>query len=152
MSLVRWAPFSAFNSVERQMRSMLDQFPGRTWLEGFDWKPDTDVYREDGSLFIRAELAGIDPEDVTIDVEGSVLHIKGEKRLERDVHEDDRFLRERRFGFFHRDLMLPEGVDPDKIVATFDNGVLTVEMPLPESVDEPGKVPIEIKTIEPASV
>ena len=152
MSIVRWAPFSAFTSVERQMRSMLDQFAGRGWLEDFDWKPDTDIYREDGKLFVRAELAGIDPKDVTIDVEGSVLHIKGEKRIEHEVEEGDRFMRERRFGSFHRDLMIPEGVEAEDIVATYENGVLTIELPIPESVDEPGKVPIEIKTIESASV
>lgn len=150
MSLVRWAPFSAFTSVERQMKAMLDQLPGRGWLEGFDWKPDTDVFREDDTLVIRAELPGIEADDIEVDVEGSVLHVKGEKKVEHEIEEDDRFLRECRYGAFRRDVMLPDGVDPKLVEATFENGVLMIRVPIPMEPEEPVAMQIEVKPLEVA--
>lgn len=149
MSIVRWAPFSAFTSVERQMKSVLDQFAGRGWLEGFDWKPDTDVYREGDVLVVRAELAGIDPDDITVDVEGSVLHLSGEKKIEHKVDEGDRFVHECRFGSFRRDVMLPEGIEAETIDAAFENGVLVIRIPIPADAEDPGIVPIEVKQRDP---
>lgn len=152
MAVVKWAPFSAFNSLERQLHTMLDQFSGRSWLEGFNWKPDTDVFTEGDTLFVRAELPGIDPANLTVEVEGTVLHIEGEKREEHEIEEGDRFVRECRYGSFKRDVMLPEGVLPESIDARFDNGVLTVSVPLPQAIPEtPSKVAIAVEAKEPAA-
>ena len=147
MAITRWAPFSAFTSLEREMQDMMDRFTMRPWTEGFDWKPATDVYRENGDLIVRAELPGIDPEEgLTVEVEGNVLHITGEKRLEREVEEADRYLRESHFGSFRRDVLLPEGVEPDDIVATLEHGVLTVRVPMPtEAAEEPNTTKVEVE-------
>ncbi len=136
MAILRWAPFSAFTALERQMREVLDRFETRPSIEGFVWKPATDVYREDGTIIIRSGLPGIDPGEVDIEVEGNLLRISGEKRVARETSEKDRFLRECRYGSYRREVVLPEGVDPDAIVANFDNGVLTVRVPLPVEVAE----------------
>jgi HSP20 family protein len=150
MAIVRWAPFSAFTSVERDLQDMLERFTLRPFAEGFTWRPAADVFRTDGTLVVRAELPGIDPEaELSIDVESNVLHIKGEKKLEREVDEESRYLRECRYGSFHRDVMLPEGVDAEAITATYDQGVLTVEVPLPvESAEEAGRVTVKVTTKE----
>ena len=87
-------------------------------------------------------------------VEGNVLHIKGEKKVEKEVSEDDRYMRECRYGSFRRDMMLPEGVSSAAITAVYDNGILTVDVPLPkEAVDqtEPKKIMVEIAQPEPVS-
>lgn len=150
MAIVRWAPFSAFTSVERELQDMLDRLSVRPAAESFTWKPATDVYRENGKLVVRAELPGIDPETgLKIDVEGNVLHIEGERNFEREIDDEHRYLRELRYGSFRRDLMLPDGVDTKAISATYDQGILTVEVPLPaEAVEETKKVTVQVKTPE----
>jgi HSP20 family protein len=149
MAIVRWAPFSAFTSLQREMQEMLDRFATRPVFEGFDFRPLTDVVREGDELVITAELPGIDPAELDIELEGNVLHIKGEKKVEREVDEHDRYLRECRYGSFRRDVMLPEGVDAQAIKAEYDKGVLTVRMPLPsEIVEEERKLAIPISVPE----
>lgn len=145
MAIARWAPFTAFTSLERELQELLDRLSIPA-IEGMAWKPSTDVSRENGSLVLRAELPGIDPaKDVTIDVEDNVLHIKGEKKIEREFEETDRFVRERRYGSFERNLMLPEGVDPGSVTAIYEKGILTVEVPLPEeAAAEAEKITVDI--------
>ena len=115
------------------MHSLLDRIGARPWLEGFGWKPDTDIYRDDSELVVQVELPGLDPDaDLDIEVEDNVLQIKGEKTQSAEIHETDCYVNERRFGAFYRSVMLPDGVTAKDIVASYDNGVLTVRVPLPE--------------------
>jgi HSP20 family protein len=149
MAIVRWAPFSAFTSLQREMQEMLDRVATRPVFEGFDFRPLTDVYREGDSLIIRAEVPGMDPEALHIELEGSLLHIKGEKSSHEEVEDHDRYLRECRYGSFRRDVMLPDGVDADGIKAEYDKGILTLRIPLPEEVvEEERKVSIPISVAE----
>ena len=111
------------------MHSLLDRVGARSWVEGFGWRPDTDIYRADSVLVVQLELPGIDPlEDLEVDVEDNVLQISGRKTQAPDVTETDRFITERRFGPFHRDVMLPDEVDASGITAVFDNGILTIRV------------------------
>lgn len=152
MAITRWAPFSAFTSLEREMQQMFDRFTTRPWFEGFTWKPSTDVYRDDGELVVRAEIPGIDPEEgLTVEIEGNVLHIIGEKKEEKKIEEDDRYMHECHYGSFRRDVMLPEGITEDDITAGFDNGVLTVRIAVTEeepAEPEPKAIKIDITTPE----
>ena len=133
MAIDVWAPFSAYASLEQELHTLLDRIGARPWLEGFGWKPDTDIYRHDGCLVVQAELPGIDPEaDLTVDIRENVLEIVGERAESAEVDEKNRYVCERRFGAFRRTVMLPDGVDATAVTATFDNGLLTVRVPLPE--------------------
>jgi HSP20 family protein len=149
MAITRWAPFSAFTSLEREMQTLGREL--RSLLAGGSlpeaaWRPDIDVYREGDNLVVRAELPGIDPaENLEIDVEDNVLRIRGHKRFEREVDEEHRFLRECRFGSFERDVLLPEDVVPDDVEAVYENGVLTVRVPVPAEVAISKKVPIRVE-------
>lgn len=149
MSIVRWAPFSAFTSVQREMQEMLDRLGTRP-LQGFAFRPSTDIFREDGTLVIKAELPGIDPkEELELEVEGNVLRIKGEKSFEKEIKEEDHYLHERHFGSFCRDVVLPEGVAVEAIGADYEDGILTIRVPLPEEVvEEPKKTSIEVSVSE----
>ncbi len=150
MAIVRWAPFSAFTSLQREMQEMLDRLATRPVFEGFDFRPLTDVYREGETLLVRAEVPGMDAESLDIELEGNVLHIRGEKTFDREIEEKDRYLRECRFGSFRRDVMLPEGVEAEAIKAEYDAGVLMLRIPLPaEIVEEDRKVKIPISITEP---
>src|SRR3972149_2258439 len=137
MAISRWAPFSALASLEREMQNFereLHSLLGRMGGAGEEvaWRPDTDVYREGETLVVRAELPGIEPDKhLEIDVEDNILRIRGHKRLEREIDEEHRFVRECRFGSFQRDILLPDGVEASNVEAVYENGVLTVRVPVP---------------------
>ncbi len=144
MAITRWEPFGVFTTLERDMQDLIDRLGVRPVTTG--WRPATDVYRENGTLMVRTELPGIDPDtELEIDVENNVLHITGEKKTDREVKDENRYLRERRFGTFRRDVLLPEGVDAEAITATYDQGILTVSVPLPvESEVSTDKVTVKV--------
>lgn len=144
MELKVWSPFY---EIEKEFRSMRDRFPSFFGeLTTFDFRPITDMRREEGNLIVTAELPGIDPQkDVEITVEEGMLVITGEKTEEKEVHEEDRYLCERHFGSFERRLPLPDGVDPETISASYDKGILTVTVPIPElTVEERRSIPITV--------
>lgn len=148
MSIVKWAPFSAFASLERELQSMLDRHSGLPATMG--WRPVCDIYHSNGDLVVNVELPGVEPADVAVEFDEGMLRITGEKIEEIQVDDDkDRFVRERRYGSFRRDLVLPEGVHATEIKARFDNGVLTVTVPVPSLLaqeDRPEPIKIDVTT------
>jgi HSP20 family protein len=78
---------------------------------------------------VTAELPGMDEKSIEVKVAGGALTIKGEKQEEKEEKKKDYYLHERRFGSFERAFRIPEGVDADKIEASFKKGVLTVSLP-----------------------
>lgn len=95
-----------------------------------------DVFRRNGTLVLEAELPGIDPkEDIDIEIEDGMLNLTGERSESRETEENGRFITERRFGRFQRNLVLPDGVDPDSVKARYEDGLLTIEVPVPEDQD-----------------
>ena len=81
------------------------------------------------AIQVTAELPGMDEKDIEVTLSGDMLTIKGEKKEEREEKEKNYYFSERRFGSFQRSFRLPEGVNPDKVEARFDKGVLTVTLP-----------------------
>jgi len=93
------------------------------------WVPATDVSEDANTIQIAMELAGVNPEDVRISLEGNVLTIRGEKRQE-DEENNERVHRiERIYGMFERAFVLPNTADAERIEAQYENGVLTVSIP-----------------------
>ncbi|TIO80260.1 MAG: Hsp20/alpha crystallin family protein [Mesorhizobium sp.] len=88
-----------------------------------------DLVEKANAYEITAELPGIDEKNIEIKLANNVLTIKGEKNEEKEEKEKDYYLSERRYGSFQRSFQLPEGVDADKIDASFAKGVLTVKLP-----------------------
>jgi HSP20 family protein len=134
----------ALGSFEREMQDLLSRIAPWRWSEGATLAPATDIYREDGTLVVRTELPGVDPEAIDVEVVGTTLRIRGEKRHEREVADADRYVYECRYGKFERDVPLPEGVDASAVVARFDHGVLTVRIAVPEAA-ETGRKKIEVE-------
>jgi HSP20 family protein len=138
--------WSSFLDLDKEWE--LFRFP-RFLSEMHEFRPSVDVDRHNGDLIVSVELPGIDPaKDVEITVDGDVLVVKGEKSEEREVSEDDRYVHERRYGKFIRRIPLPEGVSADKVMASYDSGVLTVRVTLPEekAVLEPRTIPVRAGT------
>jgi HSP20 family protein len=108
------------------------------------WTPSLDVYETQEKFVITMELPGVSLDDVDISVEDSTLVVRGERKFYREQDEDS-FLRiERRFGEFTRSLTLPSTADPEGIQASFDQGVLMIEVPKREEA-RPRKITIKAK-------
>jgi HSP20 family protein len=95
----------------------------------FGAMPAVDVTEADGGYEVTAELPGMDEKNIEVKLANRTLTIKGEKRDEKEETKKDYYMRERNFGSFQRSFTLPEGVDIDKIEASFKKGVLTVTVP-----------------------
>jgi HSP20 family protein len=95
------------------------------------WMPEVELLEKNGSLVVRADLPGMKPEDVRVDVDRGVLTISGERKQETKEEKEGYFHSERSYGSFHRRIALPDDADPDKIEARFENGVLEVTIPTP---------------------
>lgn len=125
MDLKIWAPFV---DVDKEWRFEIP----RLLREASGFRPSMDVVKTDGHMVVTAELPGISSDDVEVSLDGDILTIKGEKHEEKEVSEDDRYIHERSYGSFQRRITVPDGISADAIEASFDNGVLTVEVALPE--------------------
>jgi len=95
-------------------------------------RPALDIYETPEQLVVKATLPGIKREDVGVKVAGDTLVIRGETKEERDEKDERYLLRERSHGTFHRAIVLPEGLDTEKIEALFEDGTLTVTLPKTE--------------------
>jgi HSP20 family protein len=125
MDLKIWAPFV---DVDKDWRFEIP----RLLREASGFRPSMDVVKTDGHMVVTAELPGISSDDVEVSLDGDILIIKGEKHEEKELSEADRYIHERSYGSFQRRITVPDGVSADAIEASFDNGVLTVEVALPE--------------------
>jgi HSP20 family protein len=92
---------------------------------------------------LKAELPGINPDDVEIRVEDSTLYLKGERKFEKDVKEENLHRVERSYGTFTRSFALPNSIDADKVKAEYQNGILTLTMPKREEA-KPRSIKIDV--------
>src|SRR5581483_435437 len=125
------------------LRSRLDRAFGEFTSDEGDrqWLPAVDVVRDNGNLVLRADIPGITPEEVTIEVEDDILTVSGHHE-ENTESKTARYLRrERRAGSFSRSMALPAGVDPNQIKASTKDGVVEVTIPMPADA-APEKVTI----------
>jgi HSP20 family protein len=134
------APWMPFENLRREVDRLFDDFGGGFWRtrgSAFDvvpfWgreaAPAVDFTDTDKAYEITAELPGIDEKNVEVKVANGVLTIKGEKHEDKEEKKKDYYLRERSYGSFERSFQVPDGVDVDKIDASFKKGVLTVTLP-----------------------
>ena len=132
----------------REMDTVFDRFfsdmrwPDRAMTSQF--VPALDVSENDGEFVVKAELPGIDPKEVDINLTGNLLTIKGEKRHEEEKTEDGFHRVERSYGTFSRSFQLPCEVEEDKIEAHYKNGVLDLRLPKAESAKRKS-IKIEVK-------
>lgn len=143
---------SAFGS---ELGGLLSQFFGRPMMMPFEqfsfndsWMPAMDVEHVDGQMVISAELAGINPDDVNIELDGDVLTISGKRTNEHEDNKDGVLRRERYFGSFERRLRVPPGIDPEAIVASYRQGVLRVALPWNTQDEDASAKRIPISTDE----
>lgn len=120
--LTRFDPFAEINRFQNEL--------ARSFGEGQrTFAPAVDIYEEKDAFVVKAELAGVKPEEIHVDVENGILTLKGERKLDRDETKDGYHRIERWYGTFHRQFTLPRTVDAERIEALTRDGVLTVRIP-----------------------
>lgn len=145
MSLVRWDPFSEFDTFFNRM--MPRGFSGWPRLSGdggsaVEWSPSADISETDKEYLIRAELPAVKKEDVKVTVENGMISIEGERKQRKEEKNEKIHRVESFYGTFSRSFALPDDVDESTIKCESGDGVLTVHIPKTKST--PSK-PIEIK-------
>ncbi len=149
MTLVDWDPFRNIEALQERINRLFDDsFPGvgrkpDTADSKGMWKPATDIYETEDAVVITSELPGVDKADVSIEVKGANLTISGERREDKTVVPKNYFRKERSFGAFNRIFTLQEPPDPDKIKASFKDGVLSIKIPKPQA-ETPKRITVEI--------
>ena len=136
MALVRWTPMGNLQSFQHEMNRMFNQFfQGSNGEEAkvSTWNPSVDIYETDDALVIKAELPGVSKDDVSIDVHQNTLTLRGERKHEAEVKDEQYHRVERSYGSFQRSFTLPSTIDYEKVQATFKDGVLELHMPRLES-------------------
>ena len=130
----RWDPFRDMFAAQDRFSRFLSHDAGlATPLEGVGaWLPPVDVIEDSDRLVFRAELPGVNRDDIDIKVEEGTLVLRGEKKQEKDVTDESAHRVERYYGSFSRSFVLPTTINADKISATFRDGVLEVVLPKAE--------------------
>jgi HSP20 family protein len=148
MALVRWDPAREVDSLQSEMNRLFDTFFGGDDTRGVRrWVPAMDLVETDDHLVLRADLPGLDQGDVSIEIKDGVLTVSGARQAEQEEKAEGFHRVERAYGSFSRSLSLPQGVDPDKVAAEFDKGVLEVRIPKPEE-RKPHRVAIGAGSVE----
>jgi HSP20 family protein len=133
MALIRWEPARELGSLQGEMNRLFNTFfEGDREGANRRWTPAMDLLEADDHLVLRADLPGLSEDDVQIEVQDNVLTVSGERKAEREETRNGYYRVERAFGSFSRSLTLPEGIDAERIEASFDKGVLEVRIPKPE--------------------
>jgi HSP20 family protein len=149
MSLMRWEPLRDMMSLQEAMNWLLGQSFVRpaTWSESEDWPLSIpiDMVETDDAVIVRADMPGVKPDDVDINITDSRLTMKGKFEMEEEREEGQVHMRERRHGQFQRSVALPAYIDASKVEAEFDSGILKVTLPKSEKA-KPKQIPIKVKS------
>jgi HSP20 family protein len=142
MSLFRWT-WDPLDELRQLRREVADAFGRRGALfGGRDSRPPVNAYQDAEGLTVTAEVPGVRTEDISVETEGAVLRISGERAAPEGVKDEQYHRRERRYGEFLRELRLPGGLDTTKIEAKVSDGVLTVHLAKAEDA-KPRKIKVK---------
>lgn len=142
----RWDIFERLNQMQSEFdRFFADRSPLRRMSElSGTWAPRADVYEQNGSIVVKAELPGMKKEDIDVEFDDGDLVIRGERSTEEKVEEKDYYRMERSRGSIYRRFPLPQGVTPEQIKANYSDGVLEVTVPKPATA-KPSQTTIPVK-------
>ena len=145
-TITRWDPFRGLTSLQDQVNRL---FEG-TFAQGRSgeadlaaWAPSVDIFEGKDELVAQVDLPGVQDKDIDVRVENNTLTIRGERKFEKNVNEDNYLRVERAYGFFTRTFSLPNTVNAEAIRAEYKQGVLTVHMPKREE-SKPKQVKISV--------
>ena len=144
---IRWDPFRDLSSLHREIDSLFRRTFGNVAEPESETtlllSPKVNAFVKDNVYHVEAELPGITIDDLDVNIEGNVLTLRGERKTSKETKEQDFMIRESGYGSFLRRLTLPDGADAEKVEAKYDNGILTITMPMVKKVSGGRKVLVE---------
>lgn len=137
-------PFSLMRRMSEEMDNFFNQArSGWRRESGGAWSPAIEVAEREGNYVIHAELPGLKPEEVKVELRDNAVVIEGERRSEHEENRGGIHRSERRYGQFYREIPIPEGVNPDQVKARFENGMLEITAPVPQARSNSRQIPIQ---------
>ncbi len=144
-AIARWEPFRGVTSLQDQVNRLFGDVFERAGEESSltAWAPPVDIYETEHELVVKADLPDVDPKDLDIRVENNILTIRGERKFEKKVSEENYLRVERSYGSFARSFTLANTVNSDAIKAEYQNGVLTLSIPKREEA-KPKQIKVNV--------
>ena len=144
-----WDPFGELESLQSEMNKLFNTSLAKGPLKGFGqlagaWSPAVDVYDSKDSILVKADLPGLNKDEIDINVEDDTLTIRGEKKQEERRQEKGYVREERSYGSFYRALTLPSSVETQKVSAHYKNGVLEITLPKKEEA-KPKQIKVDVQ-------
>jgi len=149
MAMEKWRPFKELEEMERRMEDLFRwPFIPSVWRRlptvGRGWTPPIEMFEKEDKFIVKAELPGMKKEEIDVSIVGDTLTIKGERKAETEVKEENYYCCERCYGSFLRSITLPTAIDIKKVEANYQNGVLELVLPKAPEV-KPQKIDVSVK-------
>ena len=146
-TLARWEPFHGATTLQDQVNRLFNDVFERKAEESSltAWAPSVDIYETEHELVVKADLPEVDSKDLDIRVENNILTIRGERKFEKKVNEENYLRVERAYGSFARSFTLANTVNSEAIKADYQNGVLTLSIPKKEEA-KPKQIKVNVGT------
>ncbi len=147
MLLEKWRPQTGLATLEHEMEKFMDEFltrrPFTRFMSTAVPTPHFEMFDKKDELVVRAEVPGMTRDELHVSLDGDLLTIRGEKKKEKEIKEEEYFFSEREYGGFSRTVQLPVRTKADNVNATLNNGVL--ELHLVKADEAKKEVKIEVK-------
>jgi HSP20 family protein len=140
MTILRWNPFREIDSLQSQLQQIFD---GADVAPSGGFIPPVDIYEDANHIVLTVEAPGLKQEDLQIQLENNVLTVRGERKFEQETKEKNYHHIERRYGSFARTFTLPTTVDADKVQASYDAGLLRIELGK-KAEAQPKQIPVSV--------
>ncbi len=152
MAIIRWSPFREFNDLKREMDYLFDEFFGRRTSPSKAEKtipaaeihfPPVDIYEKAAEIVIKAGIPGVKKEDIEVTFLKDTLTIRGERKRDRAVRDEDYYYLEHHYGSFSRSITLPVGLTPEGMKASYKDGILEIIIPKSEK-EKPREIEVKV--------
>ncbi|MBI5577262.1 MAG: Hsp20/alpha crystallin family protein [Deltaproteobacteria bacterium] len=150
MAIVRWwDPLRDLSGIQDKMNQLFEDTFSRTRgreeaLGKGMWTPAVDIFETEEAVMVKAEIPGLERDQIAVEVKDGILTLHGERKFEKEVKEENYHRIERSYGTFHRSFSLPSSVEQDRISAKFKDGVLEVTLPKKERA-KPKQIKVDVK-------
>ena len=144
-TIARWEPFRGVNTLQDQITRLFNDAFERTGEQSnlSAWAPEVDIYETEQELVVKADVPDVKPEELDIRVEKNILTIRGERKFEKKVDENNYLRVERSYGSFSRNFSLANTVNTEAIKADYKDGVLTLSIPKREEA-KPKQIKVQV--------